>query len=147
MSASLLLVFATATVGSGLAQVSGVVPIRLARPAYPAIALSARVSGDVEVAVGVRADGTVESAVTGRGAHHSITGPRHGCRRNPASPHPLRIFSNAIGEMFVLVEVRRALGRGRLLLHSGSVAELSLAVEVWFEEALHDLQWSWRRGP
>ena len=33
------------------------------RPAYPPIAVSARVSGEVEVKIGVRPDGTVESAV------------------------------------------------------------------------------------
>ena len=41
---------------------SVVVPVRLSRPVYPTIAASARIAGDVEVAVQVRPDGSVESA-------------------------------------------------------------------------------------
>jgi TonB family protein len=44
-----------------------VVPTRLAPPVYPPIAASARVSGEVEVSVGVAPDGRVESAVIVRG--------------------------------------------------------------------------------
>ena len=46
---------------SGSAQ-GAVVPVRLLRPVYPPIAVSARVSGDVEVNVRVRPDSSVESA-------------------------------------------------------------------------------------
>jgi TonB family protein len=47
------------------AQVVGsgqVVPVDVVRPVYPAIAVSARVAGDVTVLVRVRSDGGVESA-------------------------------------------------------------------------------------
>lgn len=39
-----------------------VVPVRVPRPVYPPIAVSARISGEVEVKVAVRPDGSVESA-------------------------------------------------------------------------------------
>lgn len=46
---------------SDLAQ-AVVVPVRVPRPVYPPIAVSVRVSGEVEVKVAVRPDGSVESA-------------------------------------------------------------------------------------
>src|SRR5688572_42260 len=45
-----------------------IVPITLARPVYPPIAVAARVTGEVEVKVSVRPDGSVDSTV-------GITGP------------------------------------------------------------------------
>jgi TonB family protein len=39
-----------------------VVPIKLSQPIYPPIAVSARVSGEVEVKIGVRPDGSVDRA-------------------------------------------------------------------------------------
>ncbi len=62
----------TGGLGQALAQTTAgaettirgeVVPIRQVPPIYPAIAASARVSGEVEVNVGVGPDGRVESAV------------------------------------------------------------------------------------
>lgn len=44
-----------------------VVPVKLSRPAYPTIALSARVTGDVEVLVHIRPDGGVKSATVTSG--------------------------------------------------------------------------------
>jgi hypothetical protein len=46
---------------------SGVVLINLFRPAYPPLALQARVSGDVDLTVAVRQDGSVESAIANDG--------------------------------------------------------------------------------
>jgi len=46
---------------------SDVVPVTVMRPAYPRIAESARVHGEVEVQVAVRPNGTVESATVIRG--------------------------------------------------------------------------------
>jgi TonB family protein len=40
-----------------------VIPTRLSRPAYPAIAASARIAGEVEVVIQVRPDGSIESAM------------------------------------------------------------------------------------
>jgi TonB family protein len=59
----LLLLAGTAT----LTAQTGVVPLVVPRPAYPPIALSARVSGDVDVKVMVLPNGTVATAsvVTG----------------------------------------------------------------------------------
>lgn len=64
------------TVGSAAAQVTPgahagpgtVVPVNVTRPAYPAIAVSARVQGTVEVNIGVRPDGRVDSAAIVRAA-------------------------------------------------------------------------------
>ena len=54
---------AQTTAGAQTAMPGDVVPIRLVPPIYPPIALSARVSGEVEVSVGVGPDNRVESAV------------------------------------------------------------------------------------
>jgi len=51
------------TAGAQTAMPGDVVPIRRVSPIYPPIASSARVSGEVEVSVGVGPDGRVESAV------------------------------------------------------------------------------------
>lgn len=53
---------AAQTPGSSGTEDNAVVMNRLAPLTYPSIALSARVSGDVEVMVGIRPDGGVESA-------------------------------------------------------------------------------------
>jgi TonB family protein len=45
-----------------------VVPMRWSRPAYPAIAASARVAGEVEVVIEVRSDGSIESAMVVSGS-------------------------------------------------------------------------------
>ncbi|MGA9964281.1 MAG: energy transducer TonB [Terriglobales bacterium] len=52
---------------SGAAQSGVVVLTKLAQPRYPPLARQARIQGDVEVTVGVRQDGSVESAVIASG--------------------------------------------------------------------------------
>ena len=51
---------------------TAVVMSKLAPPRYPSLALQARIQGDVQIAVGVRRDGTVESASTTSG--HAVLG-------------------------------------------------------------------------
>ena len=60
---------ALANAGAAAAQSSEAVitPVEWPRPVYPQIAQSARVSGDVEVGVDVRPDGTVASAKAANG--------------------------------------------------------------------------------
>jgi TonB family protein len=63
-----VVVFSCVVVGTlaqsatGPSSQDGVFLIKLSRPIYPRLALIAHISGDVEVAVGVRRDGSVESA-------------------------------------------------------------------------------------
>jgi TonB family protein len=52
---------------------TGLILARLSPPFYPALARQARIQGDVEVTVGVRQDGSVESAVIASG--HPILAP------------------------------------------------------------------------
>src|SRR5215831_16343680 len=51
---------------------TAVVMSKLAPPRYPSLALQARIQGDVQIAVGVRRDGTVESASITSG--HAVLG-------------------------------------------------------------------------
>ncbi len=51
------------TAGSPDTQDNEVVLTRLSSPIYPVIALTARVTGDVDLMLGIRRDGSVESAV------------------------------------------------------------------------------------
>jgi TonB family protein len=57
----LVAVLYQAASGSGAMQ-GAVVPMSLSRPVYPAIAVAAMISGDVEVSVRVRPDGRVDTA-------------------------------------------------------------------------------------
>jgi len=77
---------------------SDVVPVTVMRPAYPRIAESARVHGEVEVQVAVRPNGTVESATVIRGlpllqpaALEAARKSRFDCRRcsDPVTPYLL----------------------------------------------------------
>jgi len=61
---------------------------KLAPPGYPTLALQARVQGDVKITVGVRRDGTVESAsitsghaILGQSALQSARTSEYECRR------------------------------------------------------------------
>ena len=65
-----------------------VVITTLAEPSYPRLALQARIQGEVQIAVGVRRDGTLESAsvtsghpVLGRAALESAQNSEYECRR------------------------------------------------------------------
>ena len=49
------------------ASQAGVVPVQLPRAMYPAIARSARVTGEVEVALDIQPDGTIASAIATSG--------------------------------------------------------------------------------
>ena len=67
---------------------SGVVVTKLAQPIYPSLALRARMQGDVEITVGVRKDGSVESASVASGhpvlvtaALQSAQNSEYECRR------------------------------------------------------------------
>jgi TonB family protein len=67
---------------------AAVVITKLAQPNYPPLALEARIQGDVQIAVGVRRDGTVESAsvasghpILGRAALQSAQNSEYECRR------------------------------------------------------------------
>jgi TonB family protein len=67
---------------------AAVVITKLAQPSYPPLALQARIQGDVQIAVGVRRDGTVESAsvasghpILGRAALQSAQNSEYECRR------------------------------------------------------------------
>jgi TonB family protein len=67
---------------------AAVVITRLAQPSYPPLALEARIQGDVQIALGVRGDGTVESAsvasghpILGRAALQSAQDSEYECRR------------------------------------------------------------------
>jgi len=67
---------------------AAVVITKLAQPSYPPLALQARIQGDVQIAVGVRGDGTVESAsvasghpILGRAALQSAQNSEYECRR------------------------------------------------------------------
>jgi TonB family protein len=65
-----------------------VVITKLAEPSYPRLALQARIQGEVQIAVGVRRDGTLESEsvtsghpVLGRAALESAQNSEYECRR------------------------------------------------------------------
>jgi TonB family protein len=67
---------------------TAVVITKLSPPSYPPLALQARIQGDVQIAVGVRRDGTVESAsvasghvILGRAALQSAQNSEYECRR------------------------------------------------------------------
>ena len=67
---------------------AAVVITKLAEPSYPPLALQARIQGDVQIAVGVRRDGTVESAsvasghpILGRAALQSAQNSEYECWR------------------------------------------------------------------
>lgn len=51
----------------GSETVEGAIITKLSPPTYPRIALQARITGDVELRLEVRSDGTVESIVSNRG--------------------------------------------------------------------------------
>jgi hypothetical protein len=53
----------TSPIAGPLPPTRDVVPLELSRPSHPPIAVAARISGDVEVRVSVRRDGSVEAAV------------------------------------------------------------------------------------
>jgi TonB family protein len=67
--AVLAMVLANAAAAAAQLTAAVITPVEWPRPVYPQIAESARVSGDVEVAVEVRPDGTVASA-------RAVSGPR-----------------------------------------------------------------------
>jgi len=58
--------FARATTSSGTLQ-SEVVLVNLSSPVYPPLARATRISGDVHLSLGIRRDGSVESALVVRG--------------------------------------------------------------------------------
>src|SRR5215470_16164374 len=65
-----------------------VVITKLADPSYPPLALQARIQGEVQIAIGVRKDGTLESAsitsghpVLGRAALESAQNSEYECQR------------------------------------------------------------------
>jgi TonB family protein len=58
-----LLAIALAVASAQAASQIGVVPIQLPRAVYPPIAIAARITGDVEVALDILPDGTMASAI------------------------------------------------------------------------------------
>jgi TonB family protein len=67
---------------------TSVVITKLAQPSYPPVARQARIQGDVQIMVGVRRDGSVESvsltsghAILGRAALQSAQNSEYECRR------------------------------------------------------------------
>jgi TonB family protein len=76
-----------------------IVPLEWARPVYPQIAQSARVQGDVEVGIDVRADGVVQAVEIVRGAPlltqaslNAARAMRFTCRDCGASEHRYSLY-------------------------------------------------------
>ena len=65
--AMLVMVLVNAAAAAAQSNEAVITPVEWPRPVYPQIAQSARVSGDVEVGVDVRPDGTVASAKAASG--------------------------------------------------------------------------------
>jgi TonB family protein len=91
---SLAVLGRSATIASMLAQSTALTNLqttvaitKLAEPSYPPLGLQARIQGEVQIAVGVRRDGTLESAsitsghpVLGRAALESAQKSEYECR-------------------------------------------------------------------
>jgi len=125
-------------------------------PVYPSIAQSARVSGEVEVKVSVRPDGSIESAevigaipLLSEAALEAARKSEFECQRYDVPVPYSLVFAfvldvpapspgeeqSAVTQVSVSLEVRLVLWWRLLLQRADTIAEMPMAVEVWFHEA------------
>jgi TonB family protein len=143
---------------AGPAQ-GAIVPVRLSPPVYPPIAVSARVSGDVEVNIRVRPDGSVESATIVSGppllqqaaldAAHKSAFECRGCSE-AATPYTLVFAFQLDGGTHTTTEdhlrgtVRDAPSQSRVTI----VAETPLVIPYFASFSVRSAKclWLWRCG-